>query len=94
MPTTRPRRVPRTAAPDPNSRAATTPPASTPPARDSLDRRDLVLAISPFERPDARVTAAAVRDKPVSGERWLRKQWEERVGDERPVYEDHRLAGP
>ena len=61
MPTTRPRRVPRTAAPDPNSRAATTPPASTPSARDSLDRRDLVLAISPFGRPDARVTAAAVR---------------------------------
>ncbi|TMK45868.1 MAG: hypothetical protein E6G66_12335, partial [Actinobacteria bacterium] len=28
---------------------------------DSLNRRDLVLAISPFGLPDARVTAAAVR---------------------------------
>src|SRR5437763_8254937 len=61
MPTTRPRRVPRTAAPDPTSRAAAAPAATTPPPGDSLNRRDLVLAISPFERPDARVTAAAVR---------------------------------
>src|SRR5207245_5629493 len=61
MPTTRPRRVPRTAAPGPNSRAAATPAASTPPPGDSLNRRDLVLAISPFGLPDARVTAAAVR---------------------------------
>src|SRR5260370_11845979 len=61
MPPPRPRRVPRTAPPGPNSRAAATLAASTPPPGDSLNRRDLVLAISPFGLPDARVTAAAVR---------------------------------
>src|SRR5438105_2619107 len=61
MPTTRPRRVRRTTPPDPTSRAAAAPAATTPPPGDSLNRRDLVLAISPFGLPDARVTAAAVR---------------------------------
>src|SRR6195256_3499130 len=60
MPTPRPPRTLRAATRDPNS-GTNPPPASTQTLTNPLDRRDLVLAISPFGRPDARVTAAAVR---------------------------------
>jgi len=67
MPTPRPPRTPRAskrAAPRHADARTTSPvnsPTGTPSVTKPLDRRDLVLAISPFGRPDARVTAAAVR---------------------------------
>ncbi|HEY4937803.1 MAG TPA: hypothetical protein VIJ69_02140, partial [Actinomycetota bacterium] len=60
MPTPRPPRTLRAATRDPSPRT-TPPPTSTQARTNPLDQRDLVLAISPFGRPDARVTAAAVR---------------------------------
>src|SRR3979409_2025215 len=60
MPTPQPPRTLRAASRDPNSRT-TPPPNGTPSPSNPLDQRDLVIAISPFGRPDARVTAAAVR---------------------------------
>src|SRR2546423_5972232 len=59
MPPPRPPRTPRDA-PAPTTLPSDSP-TSTPSLTNLLDRPALILAVSPFGRPDARVTAAAVR---------------------------------